>query len=203
MNPQPVFDHVAAYLGPVYARMQTDIIWQEIVMQKTAVSARFQPLFNPAHLPRLTEAELRPLFSYEHNCHWTTLGRQVNRICGAMPDMRQALAVLADENRPIAERFDIAEKRVFGMGKAILTAILLVSHPDRYGVWNGTTEIALKEILGLWPVFKRGSSDGEKYLSVNALLLRLATALKIDLWTLDALFWQVLKEHRNAQGQAA
>lgn len=175
-------------------RMRGSQIWREIVEPRDRVLATFQPIFLPAHLPHLTAAELRPFFYYEHNHHWTSLYRQVNRVCADMPKLRQALLVLTDETRPIQARLDLMGSSILGLGKGIITAILIVSSPDRYGVWNGSTESALKMLLGLWPDFERGSSFGQRYTEVNALLLRLACELKIDLWTLDALWWQILEE---------
>lgn len=80
-----------------------------------------------------------------------------------------------------------------GMGKAIVTAILHVAYPSRYGVWNATSEVGLKHI-GQWPHFDRGVSLGQKYVAVNELLVRLARDLDIDLWTLDTLLWVPMPE---------
>ncbi len=117
MNALPQFDHVVAYLGPVLTRLQASDDWETIVVPKDAVLAHFQPLFHQNHLTHLTETELRPFFYFEHNCHWTTLARQVNRICGAMPSMRQAMMTLANEDLPIQQRFDEAKAGVHGLGK--------------------------------------------------------------------------------------
>ena len=73
-----------------------------------------------------------------------------------------------------------------GLGRAIITAILLVMHPDKYGVWNNRSQTAM-EALGFWPKFERGESFGQRYANVNDVLLAVARELKIDLWTLDEL----------------
>ncbi len=162
--------------------------YQEIVNSRDAVLARFNPVFSPEHIPQLEEAEIRAFLRDENNKHWTGLYRQGNSICANMDLLRQALGTLLDEIRPLAQRFDEAVSSVRGLGKAIASAILLVAYPDKYGVWNNVSEVALKR-LGIWPDFRRGESAGQRYEQVNALLVRLSKDLGIDLWTLDALLW--------------
>lgn len=155
--------------------------------------ARYQPIFSPAHIPDLTEEEFRSFLYFENNKHWTGLHRQAGRLTVDMNGIRQALAVLLDEERPIAARFDEALGRVKGLGKALASAILLVAYPDRYGVWNNISESGLK-ILDLWPQFDRGMSIGQKYEILNDLFLRLVRILQVDLWTLDWLWWEMVRE---------
>ena len=47
--------------------------------------------------------------------------------------------MVSSKKRPIAERLDEVAEAVHGMGKAIITVILTVAYPDRYGVWNPTS----------------------------------------------------------------
>ena len=114
-----------------------------------------------------------------------------------MNRLRQALAILVDESRPIRERLnELIPVRgpafVPRLGKAVLTPILLISYPDRYGVWNQVSEGALKQ-LRLWPEFARNASFGERYERVNELLLELASGVGANLWTLDGIFWRVIE----------
>lgn len=163
-------------------------LWPQIVAPKDGVLARFRPLFDRSHIPQLTAEEFRPFLYFDVNHHWTGLHRQVNRITADMPALRAALLVLTDEQRPISDRLDEMGGSIVGLGKGITTAILTVAFPDKYGVWNSTSEQALVQ-LELWPTFPRGSSFGQRYSEINALLLRLASSIEVDLWTLDALFW--------------
>jgi hypothetical protein len=50
--------------------------------------------------------------------------------------------------------------------------------------------------LRLWPTFPRGTSFGHQYAEINSILVRLAKALEVDLWTLDAVFWHVSNPER-------
>lgn len=159
----------------------------EILEAKDEVLARYRPAFQPETIGTIEEDVLRSFLYFENNRHWSGLNRQVNRVCADMPITRTALAHLVDETRPIAERMQPVTD-IKGMGKGIITAILHVAYPDRYGVWNNTSHDGLLE-LGLLPQTPRGASFGQRYAAVNEVLLQLATALGVDLWTLDAVWW--------------
>lgn len=159
---------------------------QEIIRSRNEVLGRFTPVFQPGVVADLNESVFRKFLSFEHNKHWTGLERQP-QLYADMDELRKVLGVLVNEARPIRERVDTVIEAP-GMGVAKLSAILLAAYPERYGVWNGTSEMALRS-LGLWPAFARGASTGEKYVAVNRVLLALTRKLEIDLWTLDALWW--------------
>lgn len=152
------------------------------------VHQRFGPIFSSAQAAAIREDEFRSFLDFKNNRHWSGLHRQGPRMCADMAVLRSALQVLLDEERPVGERVDYAVNKVPGMGKNIATAILHVARPDRYGVWNSTSEAGLKHV-GLWPRMDRGTSLGAKYAAVNDVLRRIAGDLEIDLWTLDALLW--------------
>jgi hypothetical protein len=180
----------AGRLREVLAEMKKSETWKQIVEPRDAVFARFQPIFQPAYIQVLTAEELRPFFYFENNHHWTGLFRQVNRVCSDMPRLREVLLKLTDETRAIEDRLDEVGGVVVGLGKAIITAILTVGFPAKYGVWNNVSEGGLIK-LGIFPDFERGVSFGARYSRINAILRRLADTLSIDLWTLDALWWQL------------
>jgi len=106
-----------------------------------------------------------------------------------------ALGVLLDEGRPIRERFPEALGMVLGFGKGIATGILTVAYPEQFGVWNNTSEAALRQV-GLWPNLLKGEGIGGRYEKINNLLHHLSSDLGIDFWTLDALWWFVLAPAR-------
>lgn len=163
-------------------------IYRETVEPKDEVLGRFQPVFSAEHIPNITEEEFRSFLLFENNRHWTGLHRQGPRMCSDMGKLRKALATLLNETEPVSRRLDAVIEKVSGMGKNVASAILMVSQPDRYGVWNNRSEANMKR-LGIWPNFGRGESFGNRYVKVNQILLQLRDALNIDLWTLDALWW--------------
>jgi hypothetical protein len=166
--------------------------YDEIVGTREDVFARYRPIFSPEHISKLTKDEFTSFLYFENNRHWSGLYRHGLGAASDMSTLRQALAVLLEENRPIRERFPEAINMVTGFGKAIATGILMVAYPEKYGVWNNTSEAALRQ-AGLWPSFERGGDIGRRYEKINNLLVRLSSDLEIDLWTLDALWWSLLE----------
>jgi len=164
--------------------------YQKFVEPKEGIFARYQPVFHPNHIPDITEEEFRSFLVFENNRHWTGLHRQGPKICRDMPHLRKALTFLLDQNHKISHRLNKVIEMVPGMGKAIATAILVITNPDQYGVWNRISEAGLQK-LEIWPEFERGESFGNRYEKVNGVLVALKGALGIDLWTLDALWWLV------------
>lgn len=169
-----------------------DEIWN-VVNARDEVLGRFQPIFSKDHLSMLTEQEFHDFLLFRNNHHWNFIWRWVTKNCADMSLLQDTLQKLLDENQLIDDRIDYAVNSVSGLGKAIITPILLVSYPDRYGVWNKISEEGLKA-LDLWPQFDRGESMGKRYSKINQILFHLKTDLNTDLWTLDAL-WQGLIEY--------
>jgi hypothetical protein len=175
--------------------------YDEIVATREQVFAKYRPIFSPEHVPSLTKDEFTSFLYFENNCHWSGLYRQGLGAAGDMGRLRGSLAILLDENRPIHERFPEALGMVSGFGKAIATGILTVAYPEKYGVWNNTSEAGLRQV-GLWPNFERGEGVGGRYEKINSLLVRLSSDLGIGLWTLDALWWFLLEPDRLPQAGA-
>lgn len=156
---------------------------------------RYGKMFDPANLGELTAEGFKSFLRFDNNKHWKSIHRGQTEITSDMDRLRAALELLLDESRPIAERLDLlvlpnGPNLVPRLGPAILTPILLVVYPDRYGVWNAVAESAMTN-LGLWPSLPSKLSFGEKYDAVNRVLLGIAADLEVDLWTLDALWWTV------------
>lgn len=167
---------------------------RHIVAKRDEVLDRFGPVFRDPQ--SLTKQDYLDFLSFKHNNHWTGLERLGRRATDDMESLREAITVLVDETKPIADRFVSALSMVSGAGPATLTPILLLAYPDRYGVWNGTSEPEMRE-RGVWPAFPHGTSEGERYEIINSVLLQLAKDLKVDLWTLDALWWMSKLERQN------
>lgn len=171
-------------------------LFDDIVAPRDQVFARYRPLFAVSHLPKLTKDEFTSFLYFENNRHWSGLYRQGLGAASDMKQLRGALAVLLDEGKPIDTRLPTALGMVNGVGKGIATAILTVAYPDQFGVWNNTSEAALRQ-LGIWPEIERGDGIGGRYDKINALLKKLSQDLGIDLWTLDALWWSFLDPERG------
>ena len=170
--------------------------FRSVVAARDQVLARYTPMFQPSAAASIDEEALRSFFYFENNRHWSGLHRQVNNACADLDALRQALSSLVDETRPIQSRFGPVTA-IRGMGKGIITAILHVAYPQKYGVWNNTSEAALVK-LGMFPDVPRGASFGERYAAINAVLTEAAASLNVDFWTLDALWWIIADPEKAA-----
>lgn len=182
-----ISEYALGRLRAAKAAMADDIEIRDILDSQEQVVARYGPAFQPDRIGSIEEKVLGSFLYFENNRHWSGLHRQVNRICENMSATRKALADLVDETQSLSIRMQSATN-IKGMGKGIITAILHVAYPSRYGVWNNTSGEGLVE-LDLFPEFPRGASFGERYKAVNDVLLTLARELQVDLWTLDTVWW--------------
>lgn len=164
------------------------------VAKREGVFGRFGPLFRDP--TRLTRQDYLEFLSFKYNHHWTGLERLGRPAADNMENLRDAIARLVNESLPLSERFDAAIAQINGVSWATLTPILLIAYPNRYGIWNGTSEPEMRE-RGLWPTFPRGATAGEKYELINTVLVKLARDHSVDLWTLDALWWVGKLERQN------
>lgn len=170
--------------------------YKRIVAVRDEVLARFRPMFEPAALPRLTEQGFRDFLLFKNNRHWMSLERHGSVVCADMSRLRKALAILLDESRPIENRLTElvpvrGPKFIPRLGKSILTPILLIHDPSKYGVWNSVSETGMRR-LGVWPELEKNLGFGRRYKAMNDVLVELAQGLQIDQWFLDAMWWAVL-----------
>lgn len=163
---------------------------EQIVKPKNEVISRYQPIFRKDNIQKISDVDFLSFLNFNNNHHWTGLQRSGSKICSKINKLRKALSILIDEEKPITVRLNQADSMVYGMGRAIATAILLICYPDKYGVWNNKSENGMKAV-DVWPQFERGLSFGERYEIINAILNKLAKKLNIDLWTLDAV-WEII-----------
>lgn len=180
------------------AAMQKDAGMRQILESRDSVVDRYGPQFQPGQIEQIDEKVLRSFLLIENNKHWSGLFRQSNRICSDMAATRAALGALVDESRPIEQRTKAATD-IKGLGKGIITAILIVAYPNKYGVWNNTSESGLIE-LELLPEWPRGASFGVRYAAINAVLNELAKELEVDLWTLDTIWWYLWEGDEDGDG---
>lgn len=161
---------------------------EEMVADREKVIGRYGPIFSLQHMPRLTAEEYESFLYSENNRHWSRLYRMGLSAAQDMPALRAALSVLLDESQPIRGRLTDAFGHVKGIGKAIATAILTVAYPAKYGVWNGTSEAALRKYK-LFPHASHGEGIGGHYEKINEILTRLRDAVGLDFWALDSTWW--------------
>ncbi|MBN1509227.1 MAG: DUF91 domain-containing protein [Sedimentisphaerales bacterium] len=167
----------------------------EIRDAKASVLEKYQPVFASENLDGLTAEMFRSFLLFRNNKHWDSIHRQGGWMTADMAKLQEALKVLLDEGLDIKTRLNrlrppTGDPMIKGLGRAVITAILQVAYPDKYGVWNNTAESGMKR-LGIWPDMPRGASFSERYVVLNRVLHEVAEQLGIDLWTLDMLWWRV------------
>lgn len=159
------------------------------------VIVKYGQMFNPANLDQLAKEDFKSFLLIKNNLHWEGIHRQGNLVTSDMEALKKYLKYLINEEVPIKERL----KQVFnakggyvikGLGKAVITPILLVVYPTKYGVWNTRSENALKK-LSLFPEFFSKDSFADKYLKINNVLLDLAQKYNITLWQLDGVLGDI------------
>jgi len=193
MSNEEIYSKSLGILRALLARFKPgEKTYDEIVAPRDQVFAMFKPIFSTDHVPNLTKEEFTSFLYFDNNRHWSGLYRTGLGAAADMETLRRALGILLDEGKPIGGRFSEAIGMVPGFGKAIATAILTVAYPDLYGVWNNSSEAALRQ-MSLWPNLEKGQGIGGRYAKINDLLRRLSQDLVIDLWTLDALWWFFLE----------
>lgn len=156
---------------------------------------KYGQIFNRANLDELTKEDFKSFLLIKNNLHWEGIHRQGNLITSDMEKLKGFLKLLLDENIPIKERLQkLFDKKgnysIKGLGKAVVTPIMLIVYPDKYGVWNSRSEAALTK-LNLFPRFTSGDSFAGKYLKINSVLLELASKYQISLWNLDGVLGEI------------
>ena len=173
-------------ISQVIQRKKNDRWWIE---SERKVLDRYGALFNPKNIKNLTREDFQSFLLIKNNYHWEGIHRQQGLITSDMKKLKRALTMLRDESKPIKTRLDFLfpkgrENYIKGLGRAVVTPILLIIYPEKYGVWNKKSEIALKK-LGLFPTFQRGVAFSDKYIKVNQVLNDLKEKYAISLWQLD------------------
>ena len=156
---------------------------------------KYGSIFSPNNLDVLTVEDFKSFLLIKNNKHWEGIHRQNNKITKDMDKLRNALKILLDENKQIKERLDFLipknkDNYIKGMGRAILTPILMVVYPEKYGVYNKRSADGLKKVE-LEPKFDRGASFSEKYVKINEIFIKLANDYKMSLFQLDNVWWKI------------
>ena len=176
----------------IIKKRRSDKWWVE---SEQKVIGRYGKLFNPINLKYLSKEEFNSFLLIKNNFHWEGIHRQNSLLTSDMGKLIKGLLILLDESKILKDRLELLfpkgkEPFIKGLGKAVLTPILLVVYPDKYGVWNQKSEAALKK-LNLFPEFHRGDSFSNKYIRINQALLDLKETYSISLWQLDGVLGEI------------
>lgn len=124
-----------------------------------------------------------------------------------MGRLKTALQVLLDESQPIQVRLDkITDTSgplyIKGLGRAVLTPILMCVYPDKYAVYNRISEEGLTQ-LGRNRA-KANDSFGKRYVTINEACHEIANEINQPLSLIDSMFsLMVHGPDSPLEGQAA
>lgn len=166
--------------------------WME---SEAIVLEKYGSVFHSSNIQFLTKETFQSFLLIRNNFHWEGIHRQQSLITSDMAKLRKALTTLLDETKPLKDRLDFlfphtGTNFIKGLGKAVVTPILLVAYPKKYGVWNAKSEAALKK-LKEFPSLKSKDSFSIKYLKVNQVLLELSEKYSASLWQIDGVLGEI------------
>ncbi|MEO7617439.1 MAG: hypothetical protein ABIS59_01205 [Candidatus Saccharibacteria bacterium] len=164
-------------------------------LEEQEVCGYWGVIFSAKGIASLTKQDMTGFMRFEQNRRWKDISKE--NVTADMEALRAALAILVDDTRAIAERMNTIEPgrgeyAVAHLGKAKLSAILLVTHPREYGVWNDYSERALRG-MGLFPDFSEDMRFGEQYAAVNEAMVKLASEYGLTMWWLDIILEKIAR----------
>lgn len=104
--------------------------------EEIEVIEKYGSMFNPSNLDSLNKEDFKSFLLIKNNKHWEGIHRQGNMITQDMNKLKNALKILLDEEKPIEERLNFLFPKnkpsyIKGLGRAIVTPILMVVYPTK------------------------------------------------------------------------
>jgi hypothetical protein len=151
----------------------------EVEAQRTAIDY-YGKYFKPENLGAITQDDLRDFLLLKNNKHWSGIHRQP-QIYEDMDRLRECLSILLDESKPIEKRLDVIMPKgktpfIVGLGRAVLTPILMCIYPEKYSVYNRISDQGLN-MLGRNTI-KASDAFSRRYAALNAACHRLSEEIR-------------------------
>lgn len=155
----------------------------------------FRKQFSPDKLYDVDriQRDFKDWLLFRNNLSWTTFQRTGYQALKNPKRIAELLLFLQNEELDVKERVRSGvdgKRKVPGIGRGILTALLHTFYDEKYCVWNSRTADTLK-ILRRPP--KIHLDVGKTYGEVNSKLHELSEELDTDLTTLDGFMWFISK----------
>jgi hypothetical protein len=162
---------------------------EEVKTQKAAMEY-YGRYFSPQNLSNVTQEGFKDFLLLKNNKHWSGLHRQP-QIYENMDRLLECLQVLLDESRPLGQRLDeiVPKGRppfIKGLGRAVITPILMCVYQDKYSVYNRISDEGLKQ-LGRNTI-KESDSFSKRYAALNAACQQLSDEIHQPLYLVDSMF---------------
>ena len=161
----------------------------QVAAQKAALD-HYGKYFAPANLKNITVDGFKGFLLIKNNRHWAGIHRQAG-IYADFEKLWQCLAILLDEKEPIEKRLDtiIPKDRppmIRGLGRAVLTPILMCVCPDRYAVYNRISDEGLT-MLGRNPI-RQSDPFSARYAALNRACHEISAEIGQPLYLIDSMF---------------
>ncbi len=162
---------------------------EEVKTQKAAMEY-YGRYFSPQNLSSVTQEGFRDFLLLKNNKHWSGIHRQP-QIYENMDRLRMCLEILLDESKSLEQRLDAIAPRgkppfIKGLGRAVITPILMCVYPDKYSVYNRISDEGLKQ-LGRNTI-KESDSFSKRYASLNTACHQLSDEIQQPLYLIDSMF---------------
>jgi hypothetical protein len=162
---------------------------EEVKAQKAALQY-YGGYFSPQNLSNVTQEGFKDFLLLKNNKHWSGLHRQP-QIYENMDQLRRCLEILLDESKPIEQRLDaIAPKGkppfIKGLGRAVITPILMCVYPDEYSVYNRISDEGLKQLAR--NTIRESDPFSKRYASLNVVCHQLSDEIQQPLYLIDSMF---------------
>jgi len=162
---------------------------EEMKAQKAAMEY-YGKYFSPQNLNNITQEGFKDFLLLKNNKHWSGIHRQ-SQIYENMGRVCECLEILLDESKPLEQRLDfIAPKGkppfIKGLGRAVITPILMCVYPDKYSVYNRISDQGLR-LLGRNTI-KESDPFSKRYASLNAACHQLSEEIQQPLYLIDSMF---------------
>ncbi|MDI3502692.1 MAG: hypothetical protein PWR09_817, partial [Archaeoglobi archaeon] len=158
---------------------------EERYEERKKVLRMFQQMFSEEGLKEMENKDVF-LFLGSRFMRWSWTDLSVNKweFVEKIDEFKRLIRYMRDETIPVEERIENALKKfkIRNLTPCILSGILFVLHPEKYGVWSSDNERALR-LLGRLP--KLTGRVGEDYKRINEKFHELAEELDVDLLKLD------------------
>lgn len=168
--------------------------------EENEVIEKYGSMFNPIKLDSLTKEDFKSFLLMKNNKHWEGIHRQGNMITQDMDKLKKALKILLNEEMPIEERLNVLIPKnkpnfIKGLHRSVVTPIMMVVYPDKYGVYNRRSDEGLTKV-GLMPKHGKGEAFSKKYIEINKVLNSLASENDMSLFELDGVWWRITEGYK-------
>lgn len=158
---------------------------------------RFGKVLHPENLSSLSAEDFKSFLNYNGDNRWWGIHHHAISLTSDMERLQAALGILLNEKKPLDERLRKlrpadGDPPVKGLARSVITPILHMVYPGKYGVLNRRAEEAMK-LTGVYPTISPKADFARIYISVNDALVSIAKELSLPLWALN-LVWARVRE---------